>query len=325
MKRMMTLGVVACVMLVSACGQDAAGGTPDDPEPLTVALPAPNAIYWAIYAGIEHGWFEEEGFEAEVVSAQGSAGALQQVASDSAQIAGGTPDAVVNAVAGGSDIDMLSVALNESALTLIGQPEVTDYSDLEGQTIGVSAIAGGEIGLLQLLLEQNGLDEDDYDVVVSGTTPSKVSALESNSVAAAVLFSPADFTLEGDGYNRLGSTIDVPIASQMPLAAYSVRESWLAEGDRSERLQRALETANDWLRDPANKEDAISVFVDAADAPEEDVRATYELWFEENDLWPEGPGLVTEDHVAATLEMMDANDELDDGRPEISELFVGSD
>lgn len=313
---LLALSLAAC----SSSGGTAASGD----EELIIALPAPNAVYWAVYAGMDQGWFEEEGFQPEVVSAQGSAGAVQQVAAGSAHLAGATPDAVVNAVVGGADVSMLAACINQSALTLIGQPEVTDIKQLEGQVIGVSAIKGGEITLMRMLLEQHGLSEGDYDVVVSGTTPAKVSALESDSVAAAMLFSPSDFSLERDGYTRLGSTIEVPIAQELPLVTYAASPGWIEEDDtRTDRLRSVLEKANSWLSDPANKDEAIDIFAEASGLDPEDVASTYELWFEENKLWPDGAGVITEAQASSTLEMMQAADELDQAQaPAVEALFI---
>lgn len=322
MKRM--IAAVGAGLLALSSAACSSGGGDSSGDELIIALPAPNAVYWAVYAGIDQGWFAEEGFDAEIVSAQGSAGAVQQVAAGSAQLAGATPDAVVNAAVGGADVRMLAACINQSALTLIGQPDITEIQQLKGGVIGVSAIKGGEISLMRMLLEEHGLAEEDYDVVVSGTTPGKVSALGSGSVAAAMLFSPSDFTLERDGYTRLGSTIEIPFAQDLPLVTYAASERWLNDGDsRADRLRTVIDRANTWLLDPANKDEAVDIFAQASNLPPEDVASTYELWFEDNSLWPEGAGQVTETQVSRTLEMMQAAGELDDAQaPAVESLFV---
>lgn len=315
--------IAALTLVLTACGNaDGGSETTQEDDPLTIALPAPNAVYWSIYVAMEKGWFEEEGFSPELVSAQGSAGAVQQVAAGSAQIGAATPDAVVNAVVGGAEVKMLSACLLATPLTLVGQPEVESYGDLQGQILGVSALKGGEITFLRMLLDQNGLVEGDYEIVVAGTTPAKAAALQADSVAAAVLFSPADFTLLREGFSRVGSTSEVPLAEEVPLAVYSVQDEWISEDDNGMRLRTALERANTWLADPANKEEAVEIFAEASEQPAEDLASTYELWFEQEQIWPDGAGQVTDEQVEATLEMMRQNDDLDGAGPAVDELRV---
>lgn len=314
--------------LLAACGgQDA----PDDSteataadqgtEPLSIALPAPNAVYWSIYLALDKGWFEEEGFAAEVVTAQGSAGAVQQVAAGSAQMGAATPDTIVNGVIGGASVRALAPAMLQTPLTLVGQPGIDSFEQLRGKLIGVSAIKGGEITFLNLLLEQNGLDTDSYDVVVAGTTPAKVSALQADSVAAAVLFSPADYTLEREGFSRIGSTSEVALAQEVPLTAYVVQEAWASDQDRAARLRTVLNRANDWLLDPANKQEAVEIFAEASQQPAEDVAATYDFWLVDNEMWTT-EATVTDEQIEATLDMMRANGDLEGDGPAVEQLIM---
>ncbi|MBB5788993.1 ABC transporter substrate-binding protein [Jiangella mangrovi] len=341
----MFAALVASILLAAACSgsgdgdgdsADAGGGdgataepsAPAEDEPteypteeLLIGFAAPNQVYSAVYVAMDQGFFADEGFDAEVVLTQSSTGAVQQAAAGSVQFAGATPDAAIFGMQQGAPVTIVSSTIKGSPLSVVGGPDVTDWEDLRGQTIGVSALKGGEIALLRQLLSEHGLEEgDDYDVIVSGATPAKAAALSEGSVAAAVLFSPTDYALEAQGFNILGSTAELETADQMPLIVYLVNDDWVGDNDRGERLGRVLVRANEWLQDPANRDEAVEIFAAAADQAPEHVAATYELWFDEFGIGtPDGQ--VTAEEIRTTLEMMAADGDVPEPLPDPGEFI----
>jgi NitT/TauT family transport system substrate-binding protein len=297
---------------------------PDYPvEDLLIGLPAPNQVYSAVYVALDQGWFEEESFNADVVITQSSTASVQQAASASLHVGAATPDAAVFGINEGANVTIMAKTIEGSPLSVVAGPDVTDWEDVRGATIGVSALKGGEIALLRRLLEENGLGDGDYDVIVSGATPAKAAALAEGSVAAAVLFSPTDFALQAEGYTILGSTAELPQAEQIPLTVYVINNEWAAENDRGDRLARVLVRANQWLADPANRDQAVEIFAAAADQQPEHVSATYELWFDQFGIGTPD-GLVTAEEIQNTLDMMAADGDLTEPLPDPAEFFDSS-
>jgi NitT/TauT family transport system substrate-binding protein len=240
---------------------------------------------------------------------------VQQTAAGSVHVAGGVPDAAVLGIQQGAPVSIIAVAIKGSPLGVVARPDIEDWEDLRGQTVGVSALAGGEYALLRRLLAEHGLEEGDYDVIVSGPTPAKAAALNEGSVAAAVLFSPTDYNLESQGFRILGNTAELPLTDQVPLAVYIVNDEWAQSNDRGERVARVLVRANQWLQDPANREQAVEIFSTAAEQPAEHVATTYEFWFDELGIGTPD-GMVSTDEIQNVIDMM-----ADDG--EISEPLPG--
>lgn len=308
-------------------GDDAADDEPtEEPEPeyeteeLVIGLVAPNQVYTAMYVALEQGWFADESFDAEIVLTQSSTGSVQQTAAGSVHVAGAVPDAVVLGVEQGAAVSIMAVTIQGSPLGVVARPEVEDWEDLRGETIGVSALAGGEIALLRRLLAEHGLNEGDYDVIIAGPTPGKAAALNEGSVAAAVLFSPADYNLESQGFTILGNTAELPMTEQMPLAVYVVNDAWAQQNDRGVRLARALVRANEWLQDPANRDEAVRIFSEAAEQPAEHVETTFAFWFDELEIGTPD-GMVQPEEIQAVLEMMRDDGDLQEPLPE-PEKFI---
>lgn len=289
-------------------------------EELIIGLVAPNQIYTAMYVALEQGWFSDEAFDAEIVLTQSSTGSVQQTAAGSVHVAGAVPDAVVLGAQQGAEVSMMAVTIQGSPLGVVAQPEMDDWEDLRGETVGVSALAGGEIAILRRLLAEHGLEEGDYDVIIAGPTPAKAAALQEGSVAAAVLFSPADYNLESQGFTILGNTAELPLSEQMPLAVYVVNDAWAQENDRGERLARALVRANEWLQDPANRDEAVRIFSEAADQPAEHVETTFAYWFDELEIGTPD-GMITAQEIEAVLEMMRDDGDLEEPLPDPEEFI----
>lgn len=288
-------------------------------EELVIGLVAPNQIYSAMYVAQDQGWFADEAFDASIVMTQSSTGSIQQAAAGSVHVAGGVPDAAVLGIQQGAPVSIMAVAIKGSPLGVVARPDIEGWEDLRGQTVGVSALAGGEYALLRRLLAEHGLAEGDYDVVIAGPTPAKAAALNEGSVAAAVLFSPADYNLEAQGFRILGNTAELPLTDQVPLAVYVVNDAWAQENDRGERLARVLVRANQWLQDPANRDQAVEIFAQAAEQPAEHVATTFEFWFDELDIGTPD-GMVTTEEIQNVIDMMADDGELSEPLPEPEEF-----
>lgn len=341
MRRTLLAAVVAASVILTACGGDdddepAAEGTESTPaeatepasptpttyetEDLLIGLAAPNQVYAAVFTAIEKGWFAEESFDAEIVLTQSSTGAVQQAAAGSVHLAAATPDAAVFGINEGADVSIVATTIEGSPLSVVAGRDVTDWEDLRGETIGVSALKGGEIALLRRLLAANGLNEGDYDVIIAGATPAKAAALEQGSVAAAVLFSPTDFALEDQGFRILGSTAELPQGEQVPLTVYLVNNGWAADNERGDRIARVLYRANQWLLDPANRVEATEIFATAANQQPEHVAQTFMLWFDELEIGTPD-GMITTAEIQNVIDMMAQDGDLTEPLPSPAEFL----
>jgi len=304
-----TMLALAVLAACSAGGTPNPGGDgtgdnrPGEVESLTIGLAAPNQVYWAVYVADAKGFFGKEGFKADFVTTGGSAASVEQLAAGSVDLGAATPDAFVNGIAAGAQVRMSAVTVTSSPLRLVAQKSIKSISELRGKTIGVSALKGGEIGLLESLLDAKGLSKNDYTVVVSGTTPAKAAALASGTIQAAVLFSPTEYVMEQKGYNILASLTEVPLGKQIPLAVYGTQNEWQRRTNHEARLHRALQAANKWLLDPNNKKEACEIYEKVSKQPLAAIEKTYDFWFQEEKVWPESEYL-TSGQVEATIALM---------------------
>ena len=145
-------------------------------------------------------------------------------------------------------------------LRLVTQPELRKYADLRGKTVGVDAATTGFAFILYKMLAMNGVPQGDYVVERHGGTPARVDALMQGKIAATMVSSPSELLPESKGYYRLGDTIKVFGAYQTSVGA--ARRTWAAKnGEQLVAFIRSYAAAIDWLQQPANKDEAVAIYL----------------------------------------------------------------
>ncbi len=146
------------------------------------------------------------------------------------------------------------------SLRFVTRPDIKTYAALKGQTIGVDAATTGFAFILYKLAAMNGVTLADYKVEKLGGTPARVQALMEGRIAGTMISSPSEILPESKGYTRLGDTTTTfgPYQASIGVA----RRAWAAKnGDQLVAFIRSYVEAMDWLFAPANKDEAISIYV----------------------------------------------------------------
>ncbi len=231
----------------------------DKATPLAIAYAAANAIYWDIDAAIEQGFFRDAGFAPVPAIFQSSPQAVQLLIAKGADLAAVEPEALMAAVLrGASDLGAMGQAQQAPDWLLVARPEIKDWADLKGKTIGFSAPRSLEFFLTRQLLADRGLGANDWTAIQAGTGPAKLAALAQGSIAATVLFQPAARrALAGqDGLHLLARYSDI---GHYPPSVFAVRRSWAAGDGKGIRLARVLERTHRWLYDDTNHDQALAI------------------------------------------------------------------
>jgi ABC-type nitrate/sulfonate/bicarbonate transport system substrate-binding protein len=145
-------------------------------------------------------------------------------------------------------------------LRLVVEPQIASIADLRGRTLGVDAVATGFSMVLMKLLANGGLNEGDYRLEPAGGTPQRAQALLENRFVGTMLPTPFELLPESRGYRRLADTTEAlgPYQSTAGVA----RRSWAAT-HRAALVSfiRAGVASLDWLRDPANRDEAVAIYM----------------------------------------------------------------
>ncbi len=165
------------------------------------------------------------------------------------------------------------------SLRFVTQPDIKTYAALKGKTVGVDAATTGFAFILYKLAALNGLSAGDYKIEKLGGTPARVQALMEGRIAGTMISSPSELLPESKGYTRLGDTTTTfgPYQASIGVA----RRSWAANnGDQLVAFIRSYAAATDWLFEPANKEEAVSIYLKyTPNAPRPAAQKAYEIMF----------------------------------------------
>lgn len=243
-------------------------------EPLRLLMPEPHGpLYRAIYAGIEKGWFKEEGVEMVFMPIPGGAvNMLPQLTQGVGDIAWAGGYTVLQARAKGVPVVGIASGASESQWSLISHKDanIRTPADLKGKTIGVVAFSSATYFMAQALLRSGKLGEADVNIRPIGL--GGPALLSQKQVDAYIWFKTQGLALQAKGAQVNVMDLDpyIPLPQDLTLATESTVEK---RRDDIKSYLKVLKRAEAFVRDPKN--DAESDAFLAKYAPEAVQDPTY--------------------------------------------------
>jgi ABC-type nitrate/sulfonate/bicarbonate transport system substrate-binding protein len=233
-----------------------------------------------LYTAQRKGLFAREGISVEMIPVEGGADnmvkALDRGAVDVARTA--TPY-LIQAALKGSDAIAIAGETATPIYSLMVKPEIKNFADLKGKTVGLSLSVDTISISMRKLLALNGLGESDYRVKELVGTPARSECLKKGACDAVPLGQPEDFILLKEGYRRLGISNDAMPNFQFIVSA--ARRSWAAANkDLLVRYVRGLASSFRFVRQTANRDEIVRIIVETTGSSEEIARQTLALFFE---------------------------------------------
>lgn len=222
----------------------------------------PGGFNWPIFAAIETGSFARDGLEIELQPTTGSVAQMTALAAGGCDIAMTAFDNVVAYVEGqgeapiGPQPDIFAfLASDDSFLSLVGKPEITNAAALRGRKLSVDAATTGYAFALFDMLTQLGLHQSDYEVVRVGGMAQRFRDLCQSDTAATLLSSPYDLMAE-----KAGLRVIAPLPPPYQGNVGAARRSWVSGNARVlTAFIRAYVGAIGWLYETANTSRACAI------------------------------------------------------------------
>ncbi len=276
MNRLLRCLIAAAASLLAAASQA------QSPIRLEVIVFA-GGFNWPIWVAQDKGFFRADGVEVNLTPTPGSVFQLVNLIDGKFDIAMTAIDNLIAYREGqGEDPkagpDLVAVmGADQGFLKLVTVPEVKRVDDLRGKTVSVDARTTGYAFVLFELLERGGLREPAYQVERAGGVLARFQALIEKKHAGTLLLSPFEVQAEARGFNTIAAASAV-LGPYQGLVA-GVRRAW-AEQHREALVGyiRAYSRAVEWLYDPANRAEAMTIFSQRLpNMPKEGVEASYRL------------------------------------------------
>jgi ABC-type nitrate/sulfonate/bicarbonate transport system substrate-binding protein len=226
------------------------------------------------------GFFTREGISMEMLPIDGGAAnmviALTKGVVDITRTA--TPYLIQDVLAGSDNVAILGETATP-IYSLIAKPEIKNFTDLKGKTVGLSLAVDTISISTRKLMALNGIKEGDFKVKELVGTPARSDCLKKGECDAVPLGQPEDLQLMQQGYRRLGVSTDAMSNFQFIVSA--VRRSWAEKNkDALVRYVRALASSYRYMREPANRDEVVRIVLDTTGSSEAIARQTLQLYFE---------------------------------------------
>lgn len=158
-------------------------------------------FYAPLYAGVEEGFFADQGIEVEFIYA-GASNILTNIAAGNVDFGFPNGDAVVVAVANGLPVKVVHTTYQRGIGALLAKAEkgIKTYADLKGKTVAVTSLGSPNYLQLQVGLQRVGLSLDDVRLEII-STGAIVQALQSDQVDAIIFSELRKYNLEGMGFD----------------------------------------------------------------------------------------------------------------------------
>jgi NitT/TauT family transport system substrate-binding protein len=196
--------MIATLVMAGAAMGPAKIAQAEDLQPVTIAVGTSvlNIGYPWLTIPLALGYWEEEGYDVEVLPAGGSLQAMQQMVARNADFAQVNSSVIMQAaivnefpvrlVMGNGTIDWAVSVLTDSG--------IESPADLKGKTIGLFSLATGGIYFLRSLLQEYGVDpQDDVEMIAVGFGAAPVQALRRGDVDALMFWASATAGFENAG------------------------------------------------------------------------------------------------------------------------------
>jgi ABC-type nitrate/sulfonate/bicarbonate transport system substrate-binding protein len=181
----------------------------------------------------------------------------------------------------GGKLKIVLGASNDLIFSLMAPKTIIGYADLKGKRIGISTLAAADATLVRKMMAAHGLGPRDYDLIPAGSTPERAAALRAGSLSATVLTPPEDQRMIDEGYVRLD--ISTNVVKNYAWGGQSINEAWASKNHSMlvGYLRGWIRGAR-WLRNPANKDEAIAILMRETRMNDHFAHAMYDFYFGPN-------------------------------------------
>lgn len=159
-------------------------------------------------------------------------------------------------------VDYLLFMQAEEGLSayLIGQPEIASIDRLRGKLLAGDPGDSNLDLIRKKILRSRGMDDDQYQIDIIGSSPKRLEAFLKGRVSAAMLTPPASDKAIAAGGVLLANAED--FVPGWPLTCGWTLRSWLREHrELTVRFIRAWAAATDWLLTPQNRPETLELIM----------------------------------------------------------------
>jgi NitT/TauT family transport system substrate-binding protein len=188
----------------------------------------------------DRGHFRDQGIDIELIYTRGGNQAMQALVGGAVDYAGTSFDVAVQAFAHGASIERFASTGRLPLFALATAPrtaaEIKTVKDLEGRTVGVSAIGNADHVLVLYLMKRAGADPARTRFAAIGTN--LFEALHRGQVDAGMVQEPALTLVQADGGRVIFNAMDINDADRVLGGPFEFMGVAIRTAERAQRLDQ---------------------------------------------------------------------------------------
>lgn len=246
---------------------------PAEARKVSVGVPVLDVTQSALYVARERGYFHKEGLEVELILMRGGVANLALIAGNVEFTT--VPTAGLQAALQGAPIKVVLSSFHKPMFWLYSRQNIRNAKDLSGKKVAVSSLGAAGDSALREWIKKSGMDENrDVAILAIGTTATRLGALASGAVDAAMMTFPHNITAAEQGFRELISFIASDI---IQLQGAIVTRDALLQSDPAlvEKFMRA--TIKGLIFYSTNRNAAVPILARNAKASEDLAAQVYDL------------------------------------------------
>ena len=226
-------------------------------DKIRIGVTNPNMTFLSARIAVRHGFFKQEGLDAEVVQMRVPVmiTAISTGDLDYTMVFG----SVVRAALRGLPVKVVASLLDGSTHALVSRAEFKSVKELKGKSLGVESHGGTSDVAARLMFKHFGIDPDkEIKVLALGADRARLAALKENLVQVVVVTPPADIEGSKMGFTLLARAYELftfPFAG-LGTSARKIKE----KPDEVKKVIKALVSANRFI--VHNREAAAKALVE---------------------------------------------------------------
>ena len=244
-------------------------------QTLRVGVISESANNWPLLVAEEKGYFRQEGLQVEMIVTGDSGRQIDGLARGAYDITHQAADHFIRAVEQGEDL-FLFMTISRPIFDFVVNPAIRSIGDLKGKTIALDRPTTGYWLLFRKVFAENGLPPQDYQLLPHlGGAENRLLAVQDGRAQGTFLNPPLSLEAISQGLPRLTGLADH--FQEFPGSSGGARRSWAKENEATlVRYLRAYIRAVDWLFNPDNRKEAITIFTNKVEIDERHVPGAYQ-------------------------------------------------
>jgi NitT/TauT family transport system substrate-binding protein len=219
--------------------------SPARAETIKIGLPSVTITAMPFFVAKEHGFFQQEGLNAEMVVMPASLN-IKVLLAGEIQYAATIGSAVAAAIRG-INVRTVMLFVDRPLQDLVGAPGINSIADLKGKVLALSSRGGLQDIIMQRILTSAKIEHNQVTTITIAGQTALITALKTGSVSAALLNPPYNFLAYREGLSNLGFSGNFVRLPSTGIA--TMGETLERNPDQVRRLTRAIARARAFAKD----------------------------------------------------------------------------